>query len=362
MLGLLLGFVLRVQESVPEAIIPEAINAGLRAVVWFAAFALFESVRWTARGRAAALAAGVLALLLNLCVSGGIGFPSVAGPLLVCVALALAALRPAPVAWLSRQRWLLTFPVPVLVGVVLVYLVFAFLPVTSSTSASRRALSYGLAFFADMDKKDSEREIKEPAAFVRGNVLGLLEEAVRDDPENARAHVLLASWYGRVYRLFAPHRDEWAQLALAQATRAQQLDPLGRAAYQAEYQLRRDFVEFMRQLQAKEKAEDEKEKDPKLKAEHARRLALLDMKAKDQYRRAAEALNRYRPNDPNDPRLRYDIAAALTGAGEVDKGRQEAREALRLDEATADGPRRLTAQQRVQIRQWLAEAARVPGG
>jgi hypothetical protein len=362
MLGLLLGFVLRVQESVPEAIVAEAVNAGLRSVVWFAAFALFERVPWTDRGRVAALTAGVAALLLNLCVSGGIGFPSVAGPLLVCIALALAGVRPTPAAWLSRQRWFLTFPVPVLVGVALVYFVFIFFPVTSSASASRRALGYGLAFFEDMDKKDSERRIKEPAAFIRNNVLGLLREAVNDDPDNARTHILLAGWYGRVYRIFAPHDDDYGRLALAEAARAQQLDPESRAGYQAEYQLRKDFIEFMNQLKEKENQEGDKEKDPKKKAEHARRSALLDVKAREQYRHAAAALLRYLPNDPTDPRLRYDIADALVHAGEAAKGRQQAREALRLDEGVSDGSRRLTALQRVQIRQWLGEAAPAPGG
>jgi hypothetical protein len=361
MLGLLLAFVLRVQESVPEAILAEAINAGLRSVVWFAAFALYERVPWTDRGRAAALTAGVAALLLNLCVSGGIGFPSVAGPLLVCCALALAALQRAPAAWLSGQRWFLSFPLPVLVGVALVYLVFVFFPVTSSASDVRRALSYGLAFFEDMDRKADERQIKEPNKFIHNNVLGLLHQAARDDPDDARTHVVLAGWFGRAYRIFAPHPDEYAQAALAEVTRAQQLDPVGRAGYQAEYQLRMDFAEFMKQVREKEQQAEDKEKDPKQKAEHARRAALLEVKAREQYRRAAAALLRYLPNDPHEPRLRYQIADAQMHAGEEEKkGREQAREALRLDEGTPDGPRRLTAPQRVQIRQWLGEEPPAP--
>jgi hypothetical protein len=367
MLGLLLGFVLRVQDTVPEAILPEAINAGLRSVVWFAAFALFERVAWTDRGRAAALTAGVAALLLNLCVSGGIGFPSVAGPLLVCVALALAVVRPAPVAWLRRQRWLLTFPVPVLAGVALVYLIFVFLPVTGSASAARRGLSYGLALLGDVEKPEGEREIKEPRAFVQHNVLGLLEQAVRDDPDNARTHVLLASWYGRAYRVFAAQPNRYVQDAVKQAVRSQQLDPLGRAGYQAEYQLHLDFVEFMRQLQAKEKEAGEKEKDAKKKEQHARRVAQLDKQMLEEYRRAAAALGNYLPNDPNDPRLHYLIADALIHAGEANKGRREADRALRLDALRPDeeivpGPRRLTLPQRMQIRQWLGETAPAPRG
>ncbi len=361
MLGLLLGFVLRVQESVPEVIVAEAINAGLRSLVWFAAFALFERVAWTERGLAAALTAGVAALLLNLCVSGGIGFPSVAGPLLVCVALALAVVRPAPAAWLSRQRWFLTFPVPVLVGVGLVYFVFIFFPVTGSASAARRGLGNGLRFFAEMDKKEGERTLGEPAVFVRDNVLGLLKDAVNADPDNARTHVLLAGWYGRAYRIFLPPNDRTRERAVEEARTAQQLDPEGRAGYQAEYQLRKEFAEFMKELREREVQAESKEKDPKKKPAHARQAALLDVRARDQYRRAAAALLRYLPNDPHDPRLRYDVADALVHGGAAEKGRQEAREALRLDEAAPpEATRRLSAQQRVQIRQWLAEAP--PGG
>src|SRR5262249_36048449 len=55
--------------------------AGGRSVVWFAAFALFETVPWTPRARRLALAAGVAALLLCLLVTGGISLPSVAPPL-----------------------------------------------------------------------------------------------------------------------------------------------------------------------------------------------------------------------------------------------------------------------------------------
>jgi hypothetical protein len=362
MLGLLLGFVLRVQESVPEAIISEAVNAGLRSLVWFAAFALFERVPWTERGRAGALTAGVAALLLNLCVSGGIGFPSVAGPLLVCMALALAIVRPAPAAWLSRQRWFVTFPLPVLVGVALVYFVFVFFPVTSSASATRRALGHGLRFFEEMDKKPGERSIQEPARFIHENVLGPLEEAVKDDPDNARTHVLLAGWYGRAFRIFVPPNARYREAALDEARRAQQLDPESRAGYQAEYQLHKDFIELFNQLRERERQAEAKEKDPKKKAEHGRQATVYNVLAREEYRRAAAALLRYLPNDPTDPRLRYEIADALVHAGEDRKGRQEAGEALRLDEGAPEGPRRLTAPQRVQIRQWLGEAAPAAGG
>src|SRR5262249_32324510 len=69
-LGLLLGFVLRVGALPPEDVLGEAVGAGLRAVVWFAAFALYERVRWTDAERVGALAAGVAALLLHLTLQG----------------------------------------------------------------------------------------------------------------------------------------------------------------------------------------------------------------------------------------------------------------------------------------------------
>jgi hypothetical protein len=93
MVGLLLAFLLRAW-SLPstDEIVLEAAAAAGRSLVWFAAFAVLLSVPWSAPALVLALTAGVAACLLNLTVSGGIGFPSVAQPLWIFVALVLSRL------------------------------------------------------------------------------------------------------------------------------------------------------------------------------------------------------------------------------------------------------------------------------
>src|SRR5579871_4239082 len=140
MFGLLLGFVLRVNTATPGNIMAETYSAAVRSVVWFAAFALLERLAWTNRGRLLALTTGIAALLLNLCVSGGIGFPSLAGPFWVAIALALnsAGLRPVP--WLSRAGAALILPLPIFLGLFLGYGVYILYPVLESDRLMREAV------------------------------------------------------------------------------------------------------------------------------------------------------------------------------------------------------------------------------
>src|SRR5262249_42286809 len=78
MVGLLLAFRLRTIDLAPDEIVGEGVHAAIRALIWFAAFALFFQVAWRGPTLVLALAAGVAACLLNLTVSGGIAEPSVA--------------------------------------------------------------------------------------------------------------------------------------------------------------------------------------------------------------------------------------------------------------------------------------------
>ena len=95
--GLLLGFVVRAMGQTPDGVLVEGAMAAVRSLIWLMVFALVYALPWSGRGKVLALAGGVTALLLNLLVSGGINFPSVAQPLWVMVALTLNAL-PIPTA------------------------------------------------------------------------------------------------------------------------------------------------------------------------------------------------------------------------------------------------------------------------
>src|SRR5205823_12113091 len=96
MVGLLLAFVLwsfdLSKENLKDQMIVGACLTGMRSLIWFASFGLFESISWTGSSRARALTVGVIALLTTLLVSGGISYPPVAQPLWIVAALAVNSL------------------------------------------------------------------------------------------------------------------------------------------------------------------------------------------------------------------------------------------------------------------------------
>jgi hypothetical protein len=344
MFGLVLGFVLQVGNQ-PEDLVSKAITAGMRSVVWFAAFALLENLAWTARGRALALTAGVAALLLNLSVSGGIGFPSVAGPLWAAAALALAAVGHPPSASLptpSAASRLL--PLPVFAALALAYLVYVFSPVTSGAAMRLKGEETGRAFLDRITKNEGATFLGPLARFKKA-VIGPLDEAVQDDPDDARNYAARATWKGHLWRLellagvdhvqARPVADE----AVADAVRAQQLDPESPRGYLAEYGLRLSFAQMLEQVAKKQAG-----------TPRGRELAAL---ADDQYRLAAAVLTRYQPHDPTNPTVGYQIASALMKAGDKGPGRAEAAATLALDDRLSRPTRRLTDPQRKELRRWI---------
>src|SRR5262249_2930896 len=160
----------------------------VRSVVWFASYGLLERIAWSDRGRALALMAGVAALLVNLSVSGGIGFPSVAGPLWVAVALTLSALPPRPLPWLSRPGAAQILPLPIFGALALGYALYLVYPVMSSDSLQREALLRAAYFRAEAAKSTEEQDDKirrDMAGWLQRNVIGLLLEAARLTPDDA---------------------------------------------------------------------------------------------------------------------------------------------------------------------------------
>ena len=137
-MGLLLGFALRLPPlNDADAVLQEGIAASARSLVWFFAFALFERIQWTDQQRVVALTAGIAALLATLSVSGGIGFPSVAGPLWFAAALLMASLARTPFIFDRARVPSLGLPVPILGSLFLIYVIFCFYPVSSSLSTLR---------------------------------------------------------------------------------------------------------------------------------------------------------------------------------------------------------------------------------
>ncbi len=302
---------------------------------------------WSDRGRALALTAGVAALLLNLCVSGGIAFPSVAGPLWVAVALALNAHSLQPSRWLSRPGVAMILPLPILVAVVLGYVTSILYPVLGSDSLLRDAVRAVAFFHSEGAKPPAERVAairNDPDGYLRKLVLARLEQAIHLTPDDARLHVQAAFWYGTVWRLNLQKTQvsdlKIARQAVEHGVMATRFDPEGGQGYMVQYQLRMMFGGLN---EAMAKLPD---RDPLFVNEK-------EQTAKQQYELAGRVLEGFLPNDPTEAKLHYSLALAWAKAGDRRRCREQAEEARRLDEIATAPTRKLTDPQRKQVRDWL---------
>jgi O-antigen ligase len=340
MAGLMLGFLARIYDQTGEGILTEGALAGGRSVVWFAALAVFDLVPWSGRSFRVALATGLLALLLNLLVSGGIGQPSVAQPMWAVAALAAMrfpghALTEAPSSWVRR-----VWPLPVLGGAALAYMILVYFPVTSSQGLMAQArLHYGetgdLPGWSNRIAPGLSEELTRAATaehklqlllaaerYLQANILKPLQEAARADPGAAAPHVELAAWYQELWKLNARSTDP-ATRALEELRSAERLDPDGKDAYFQEYRL------------------------------HEALANTNTDKAAAEYGRAATALEALVERDPTEARLRYQLSEVLFKAKDSVKGRAQARQALELDELSTAPERKLTSEERERIEGWL---------
>jgi hypothetical protein len=348
MVGLTLGFVLRTASLSGRELIDEAIISCGYAIVWFGAFAALDAVPWTGPSRCFACVAGVLALLLNLCVSGGISFPSVAQPLWVMAALALASLPATEASRASRSAVANVVPLPLLAAAFLTYLISAYIPVTS---CARELQVAQLARQAFRERRlEAENKDSAPSARNKANneanallryVTRHLGDAAKADPGDAMPHLESASWYRELWERSPPSPDDpptgarklptAAEKAtggqvIAAADHAAQLDPLDVAAFRSKFDTRLRFaVRFA--------------VDRDQQFDYAR-LALQEIVARD-------------PTEEG--RLRFRLAEALFEAGEVDNGLKETAAALRCDREAPSEIYRLTERQRHQLARWLVE-------
>ena len=400
-LGLLLAFALRMTSlHSPDQILQEGLTSAVRSLVWFLAFALLERILWTDQQRAVALLAGVAALLLNLCVSGGIGAPSIVGPLWIAGALALASMPLAPRVFPSAPLPSLGLPVPASIALAWIYLVFCFYPVTTSLGLLREAehnASYlvavrgylpafcagtvvlsapgtegstlaTLALLHAKNKDLSEWAVSAPKQR-EATVLRPLLEAAQVDPINPRVWTQLGVWYGQDWEFSRKtgRIEELGQRAGGALDRAESYDPNALEPLLAEVQLRLLFARYSN-LQAdvdrrkherltantklstteKEKALGDVEKDEKRSRDWAA----------DHLRKAAIALRKAVKLDPTDAPLRYQLADMLDKAGDRESCRKEAQEALRLDNVSTMPPRRLTDPQRLKAEAWADAGSR----
>jgi hypothetical protein len=367
MIGLVTAFVLRASTLPPEDITAAAVVAGVRAVVWFAAFSLYEGVGWTVEEHVGALVTGAGALFLCLLVQPGIDFPSVAVFLWVALALVLATVSPQPAQWLSRQAAVGMVTVPVFIAAAFGYFAFFFYPEAASASALRRAQYAVMNYRVEMNKAPEERDraLRDPGAYVYTLIIEPVEKARQEDRENVRLMTHLAHWYSELW-VYNPTEQRLWLMAIAYPKLAMKANPEGPEGYLSEVALRRRFAGVLsaqaNALEAEGKADKEKadkEKRDKEKRdkkgekkrpglsdeERKKRVAQFRQDVRKQHGYAVDLLREYLPRDPTDPDLHHQLADALFGAGRAVEGREEAEEALRLDEK-ASPPRKLPNEKR----------------
>jgi hypothetical protein len=300
MVGLLLAFMAWTPGKVKDEIIQEGTAAGVMAVVWFASFALFEKISWTGPGRAVTLAAGVLALVLNLSVSGGISFPSVALMLWLMMALALNALPQTPKMWLGRHWLGRVVPVPLLLALCVVYSSKILNPVTEGMKYARYANDRAMLLLGQPGEEG--RKPRRDVSAAR-EILPALEKAIEEDPGNAAHHLQAAHWYGEAWQLH-PGNLQLYLLAIGRAAEVHGLpwqrdknpglDPEDKDAYLAGARIRKMYADRLSLM-----ADDPK--DPLARPRERYR----------HYDNAAELLHHAVMRDPTEARLHYQLAEVL---------------------------------------------------
>src|SRR5262249_34726751 len=144
-------------------------------------------------------------------------FPSVAGPLGVVVALALAAAPAAAPGWPLRRGLPLLLPLPALAAVALTFALLVYLPVTSSDYHLKQAqVRQTLA-----REKGKNPETARDALLYLRSATDHLQEARKEDPTDVAPLTALASWTLET----APSRGGEALRYLDEAKR---LDPRGK--------------------------------------------------------------------------------------------------------------------------------------
>ncbi len=361
--GLLLGLLLRLDSNSSMALVlREGVFALVRSLIWFVGFAIFERNPWPPRACALALAAGVGAALLHLCVSPGIDFPGVAVLLWIAVGLALNMRDQLPVRDLGvPHRAVLALAAPVVICVAAWYFLVALGPVASAVNDVRLSNKNGNLLRAPSYRENTPDEVNYYTA-VTEKVIEPLKQALRDDPGNARVSNLLAQLYLPLWRLQALN-EKIGETGVLQAIVGENLDPHGRDSYLVELQLRLRFAQaaaprptpglvlgipYDMWLVSAEKAKP--------------RLIEQEKQARLNFQLAAAVLEKLVRREPNDAPLRYQLAETWFLAGEPEKTRDQAEKALELDAQATTAQRRLSDPQREQVRHWVARNRPRQGG
>lgn len=326
MLGLLIAFVLRVEYKPPSDLIQESIGALLRTAGWFIAIGVLENLHINKFWMRRILLAGLIAMLLNLCVSGSVVFAAVMVPFWAVAALAWSTTFSGSTIRGIKPAWVF----PVIAGVTGLFMVGVFLPLANAFTLGNQAIKNGqLIASSPPDRKNDSKLLK-----LRTLVLSPLQQASVLEPQNPRWNILLANWYPAAF-FEATRTGDSQTLAFGNAA----LQELDRAA-----KSNRESIE------------------PALVKAQIRTLYAESNKAQagNQYLDAAQTLRQAIPFDPFEVKLHFQLANILWKAYLADAKRPNrtelrteailhAKEAFRLDTIFANSPRNLTDRQRAII-------------
>jgi hypothetical protein len=247
MVGLLLGFVWAVGDMPAEAPADEVFRLGaaavLRAALWFASFALLDTVRPLRSALARAILVGATFVLVAGLMSDAPGRPTILFPLFVLLALG-ANFRLANEPMLPDGGW--TKPVRVLrviavAGLAVTHLVTAALPAWSTADAVHQARMASRVYperhrEIELARAGAERAtaLTKARGFLLQNILTPLREAADRDPGNAALQLELARWRRPLweYQLVADPENaaKVSDDIRRAAERADKLDPHNPAA------------------------------------------------------------------------------------------------------------------------------------
>jgi hypothetical protein len=245
--GLLIGFIWAFGAMPAEAPADEVFRLGatavMRAVLWFASFALLETIRPTRAPIIRAILVGMALVLAYGIVFDAPGRPTVLFPLFVLLAIG-ANLRQPDAPALAEGGW--TKPVRVVgliaaCGLTVAFLVTAAVPAWETAAAVRQA-RMASRLYPDLHR-DIERSrpgaerataLTKARGFLLQNILTPLREAAERDPTNAALWLELGRWRRPLweYQLTADPLDA-ARVGIATreaAERAGHLDPHNPAA------------------------------------------------------------------------------------------------------------------------------------
>jgi hypothetical protein len=207
MAGLLFGFVWSTGEMPAEAPAAEVFKLGsaaiLRAVFWFASFAVLEMLRPTPRALARAILVGTGFVLVFGAVSDAPGLPTIMFPMWVMLALAMNLRRAEP-ATAAEGKWIKPVLVTAAVasaGLTVAFLVTAALPAWGTASAVRQA-RMASRHFADRHRQyESARPGPERANaltavqnYLVSTIINPLLDAADRDRGNAALWLEVARW------------------------------------------------------------------------------------------------------------------------------------------------------------------------